>query len=123
MSLCILKPLFVYICRYYIEQTAYGNYNCPIYKCQRFAARPLSTPCHGHTERYSRFLYAGSRTQTEVEIARRVKQIVSEGAAIIDIGAYSSRPNADNVSAREEMERLRMGLKILLRYSRMLWCR
>ncbi len=57
--------------------------------------------------------YAGSRTQTEVEIVRRVKQIVSEGAAIIDIGAYSSRSNADNVSAREEMERLRMGLKIL----------
>lgn len=57
--------------------------------------------------------YAGSRTQTEAEIVRRVKQIVSEGAAIIDIGAYSFRPNADNVSAREEMERLRMGLKIL----------
>ena len=57
--------------------------------------------------------YAGSRTQTEAEIVRRVKQIVSEGAAIIDIGAYSSRPNADNVSAREEMERVRMGLKIL----------
>lgn len=57
--------------------------------------------------------YAGSRTQTGAEIVRRVKQIVSEGAAIIDIGAYSSRPNADNVSAREEMERLRMGLKIL----------
>ena len=57
--------------------------------------------------------YAGSRTQTEAEIVRRVKQRVSEGAAIIDIGAYSSRPNADNVSAREEMERLRMGLKIL----------
>lgn len=57
--------------------------------------------------------YAGSRKQTEAEIVRRVKQIVSEGAAIIDIGAYSSRSNADNVSAREEMERLRMGLKIL----------
>ena len=57
--------------------------------------------------------YAGSRTQTEAEIVRRVKQIVSEGAAIIDIGAYSSRSNADNVSAREEMKRLRMGLKIL----------
>ena len=57
--------------------------------------------------------YAGSHTQTEAEIVRRVKQIVSEGAAIIDIGAYSSRSNADNVSAREEMERLRMGLKIL----------
>ena len=57
--------------------------------------------------------YAGSRTQTEAEIVRRVRQIVSEGAAIIDIGAYSSRPNADNDSSREEMERLRMGLKIL----------
>lgn len=57
--------------------------------------------------------YAGSRTQTEAEIVRRMRQIVSEGAAIIDIGAYSSRPNADNVSSREEMERLRMGLKIL----------
>ena len=57
--------------------------------------------------------YAGSRTQTEAEIVRRVKQIVSEGAAIIDIGAYSSRPNADNVSAREEMERLSMGLNKL----------
>ena len=57
--------------------------------------------------------YAGSRTQTEAEIVRRVRQIVSEGAAIIEIGAYSSRPNADNVSSREEMERLRMGLKIL----------
>lgn len=57
--------------------------------------------------------YAGSRTQTEAEIVRRVRQIVSEGAAIIDIGAYSSRFNADNVSSREEMERLRMGLKIL----------
>ena len=57
--------------------------------------------------------YAGSRTQTEAEIVRRVRQIVSEGAAILDIGAYSSRPNADNVSSREEMERLRMGLKIL----------
>ena len=31
--------------------------------------------------------YAGSRTQTEAEIVRRVKQIVSEGAAIIDIGS------------------------------------
>lgn len=57
--------------------------------------------------------YAGSRTQTEAEIVRRVRQIVSEGAAIIDIGAYSSRANGDNVSSREEMERLRMGLKIL----------
>ncbi len=57
--------------------------------------------------------YAGSRMQTEAEIAARVRQIVDEGAAIIDIGAYSSRPNAEDVSPREEMDRLRMGLDIL----------
>lgn len=58
--------------------------------------------------------YVGSRMQTEAEIAARAQQILDEGAGIIDIGAYSSRPNAENVSPREEMERLRMGLKILL---------
>lgn len=57
--------------------------------------------------------YAGSRTQTEAEIARRVEQILAEGGKIIDIGAYSSRPNAENVSPPEEMNRLRMGLSIL----------
>lgn len=57
--------------------------------------------------------YAGSRMQTEAEIAARAQQILDEGAGIIDIGAYSSRPNAENVSPREEMKRLRMGLEIL----------
>lgn len=57
--------------------------------------------------------YAGSRMQTETEIAARAQQILDEGAGIIDIGAYSSRPNAENVSPHEEMERLRMGLEIL----------
>lgn len=57
--------------------------------------------------------YAGSRMQTEAEIAARAQQILDEGARIIDIGAYSSRANAENVSPREEMERLRMGLEIL----------
>lgn len=57
--------------------------------------------------------YAGSRMQTETEIALRAKQIVDEGALIIDIGAYSSRPNAENISPQEEMNRLRTGLEIL----------
>ena len=51
--------------------------------------------------------------QTEAEITARAQQILDEGAGIIDIGAYSSRPNAENVSSHEEMERLRMGLEIL----------
>ena len=57
--------------------------------------------------------YSGSRKQTETEIAERVEQILAEGGQMIDIGAYSSRPNADDVSTKEEMERLRRGLHIL----------
>lgn len=74
----------------------------------------LSTPCvMGILNVTPDSFYAGSRMRTEEEIARRVEQIVSEGAGIIDIGAYSSRPNADNVSPQEEMERLRAGLTVL----------
>lgn len=74
----------------------------------------LSVPCvMGILNITPDSFYAGSRMQTEAEIAARAQQIVNEGAGIIDIGAYSSRPNAENVSPREEMERLRMGLEIL----------
>ncbi len=59
--------------------------------------------------------YAGSRTQTEAKIAARVHQIVDEGAGIIDVGAYSSRPGADDVPAEEEMLRLRHALDIVRR--------
>ena len=60
--------------------------------------------------------YSASRMQTEQEIAERVQQIIDEGASIIDIGAYSSRPNAVHISSNEEMDRLRMGLEIINRY-------
>lgn len=59
--------------------------------------------------------YAGSRKQTEAEIAERTHQILSEGGSIIDAGAYSSRPNAEHISAEEEMARLRYGLGIVFR--------
>jgi dihydropteroate synthase len=59
--------------------------------------------------------YAGSRQQTEKEITRRASQILEEGASIIDIGAYSSRPNAQHISSEEEMSRLRTGLEIINR--------
>lgn len=59
--------------------------------------------------------YAGSRMQSEQEIAARVEQILAEGGEMIDIGAYSSRPGADDVSTAEEMERLRRGLSIVRR--------
>lgn len=57
--------------------------------------------------------YAGSRKETTSDIAYRVEQIITEGADMIDIGAYSSRPNAEHVSTKEEMARLRRGLEII----------
>lgn len=57
--------------------------------------------------------YAGSRAETEKDIVRRSLQIVDEGASIIDIGAYSSRPNAEHIDAEEEIKRLRTGLKLV----------
>lgn len=76
----------------------------------------LSTPCvMGILNVTPDSFYRGSRMQTEEEIEARVRQIVDEGAAIIDVGAYSSRPNAEHVSAGEEMKRLRMGLEVLRR--------
>ena len=57
--------------------------------------------------------YSESRLQTVEKIAARVVEIVNEGADFIDIGAYSSRPNADHVSLEEEMNRLRMGLEVI----------
>ena len=59
--------------------------------------------------------YSRSRMQTKEDIAARARQILDEGASIIDIGAYSSRPNAEHISAEEEMNRLRTGLEILNR--------
>lgn len=59
--------------------------------------------------------YAGSRMQTESEISDRIRQIREEGASIIDIGAYSSRPSAEHISAKEEMNRLRTGLELIRR--------
>ena len=57
--------------------------------------------------------YAGSRMETEEAVRRRVRQIIAEGGSMIDVGAYSSRPGAADVSAEEEMERLRRGMRIV----------
>ena len=56
--------------------------------------------------------YADSRTpMAEPErIAQRVRQMLAEGADIIDVGAYSSRPGADDISPMEEMRRLEVAL-------------
>jgi len=57
--------------------------------------------------------YAGSRGVAERDIIDRLRQMTDEGASIIDIGAYSSRPDADDVSTEEEMARLRHALNLV----------
>ena len=57
--------------------------------------------------------YEGSRKQTERDIADRANQIVAEGGSMIDIGAFSTRPGAAQVTAEEEMQRMRCALTIV----------
>lgn len=57
--------------------------------------------------------YSDSRTPDEAHITERVRQMMDEGADMIDVGGYSSRPGADDVTPEEEMDRLRRGLRIV----------
>lgn len=57
--------------------------------------------------------YSDSRTPDEAHITDRVRQMMDEGADMIDIGGYSSRSGADDVTPEEEMDRLRRGLCIV----------
>ena len=59
--------------------------------------------------------YSGSRKQTEQEIAARANQIVEEGGAFIDVGAFSTRPGATEVDEAEEARRLKWALGIVRR--------
>ncbi len=55
--------------------------------------------------------YSASRKNTETEVLTCASNALQQGAAILDIGAYSSRPNAANVSEQEEWQRLQQHLK------------
>ena len=57
--------------------------------------------------------FAGSRIDGERALRTRLDQLVREGAVIADLGAYSSRPGADEVSPEEEIKRLRPALQLL----------
>lgn len=59
--------------------------------------------------------YVGSRKTTEADIALWAVEIVEQGAAIIDVGAFSTRPGAEEVSAEEEANRLRFALGVVRR--------
>ena len=57
--------------------------------------------------------YPGSRYESDKEVLNRVSQIVEEGGSMVDIGAYSSRPNAVHISEEEEISRLLPILKTI----------
>ena len=55
--------------------------------------------------------FGGSRTFDADAISIRVQKLIDDGADMIDIGAYSSRPGADDVSPAEELRRIELGMK------------
>jgi dihydropteroate synthase len=59
--------------------------------------------------------YAGSRSFSAEEIERRVVEMVAEGADWIDVGGYSSRPGAEDISPEEEFQRVSRALTTIRR--------
>lgn len=57
--------------------------------------------------------YSGSRFQTEDSIAQRVREMLAEGADVIDVGGCSTRPASSPVEEDGEMERLSMALPVI----------
>ncbi|MCL3779289.1 dihydropteroate synthase [Prolixibacteraceae bacterium JC049] len=57
--------------------------------------------------------FDGGKYQNEDAVLKRAEQIVEEGGKIIDIGAYSTRPGANDVSAKEEIDRLLPAVKLI----------
>ena len=60
--------------------------------------------------------YAGSRKQTTSDLLNQAEKMVKEGAAILDIGGYSSRPGADDVTESEELQRTITMIGMLHKY-------
>lgn len=59
--------------------------------------------------------YSGSRVNDEQSLIGRVRQMLADGADVLDIGACSTRPGSESVDAQGEMERLEWALKVIRR--------
>ena len=80
--------------------------------------KPYTLNLRGELRRYDRpavmgivnvtddSFYAGSRVTSDADIAARAAIMAAEGADFIDVGAYSTRPGAAEVSEEQESERL-----------------
>ena len=59
--------------------------------------------------------YGGSRTTTEKEILEMAETMLTEGATFLDLGAYSSRPGADDIPVEEELKRMLPAIELVLK--------
>ena len=59
--------------------------------------------------------YEGSRFMEDNEIIRIASQMIKDGADILDVGGYSSRPGAENITAEEERTRVIKAVKLINR--------
>ena len=60
--------------------------------------------------------YDGGKYFSEVNIVERIHQIIEQGASIIDVGAYSTRPGAKDIEKNEEISRLSFALELVRKY-------
>lgn len=65
--------------------------------------------------------YDGGKYLSEVKVIERIRQIVEEGAEIIDVGAYSTRPGAAFVDEKEELARLEPAVELIRKYYPDIW--
>ena len=59
--------------------------------------------------------FAGSRNPNTADAVFMAEKMLNEGAAFLDIGAYSSRPGAEDISAEEETDRLLPVIKAIVK--------
>ncbi|MBU2920010.1 dihydropteroate synthase [Winogradskyella psychrotolerans] len=59
--------------------------------------------------------FDGGRYNNKTAILNQVETMLSHGATFIDIGGYSSRPNADDVSETEELNRVIPIIELILK--------
>jgi len=57
--------------------------------------------------------YDGGQFYTDEDILQQTEKLMTEGADILDVGAYSSRPGAENIAVKDEIERLDKALTVI----------
>ena len=103
-----------YICHIETIQTTTMQKHQPSYINMKGQLMDLSQPrVMGILNLTPDSFYASSRKQTEADIIGRCRQMLEEGADILDVGACSTRPGSCSTSIEEETERLRYGLQII----------